>query len=426
MFGRKKESIAASSPTVGITSIPSEFYGGSNPVVKFKDVKKVVDLSMLSGQSVTPADKKLHDKQTAAGGGEAIHPVALLSNRRFLIIGGIIIFLVALVVTSAVYLMPYFKKLKPAPRPPEIEIQTPTSTAIITPTSSIIITPVTSTLSTTTVRDAKIELPSILLGDSEDGDNDGLSDREEEEVFTTDLGVPDTDNDTYQDGHEAYYLYNPTGKEPEKLLDSGLVKNYENPVWHYQIFFPLKWAVGNIDNDYREMLWSTITGENIELRVIDRKPGQTFDNWFAEWAPQEKFSDLTEFQSYYKVPGFRRTDYLVYYFPTPSKVYILLYHPSIGSSVVNYRMVIKMMARSLRLSQEANTSFPQDLILITTTSTTSSSGASPAWPSISITSTTSSVLTSSSSPPRVIFPLASTTFSAPASSASTSVSSTRR
>lgn len=50
-----------------------------------------------------------------------------------------------------------------------------------------------------------------------DSDGDGLSDWEEVKVWDTKPLVPDTDNDTYPDGHEVQNGYNPKGAG--KLLD---------------------------------------------------------------------------------------------------------------------------------------------------------------------------------------------------------------
>jgi hypothetical protein len=194
-----------------------------------------------------------------------------------------------------------------------------------------------------------LDFPSILLGDSVDGDTDGLTDKEEADVFNTDPGVPDTDNDGYQDGHEAYYLYNPAGKEPERLIEAGFFKEYENPQWHYKIYYPSMWALGNIDNEYRDILWSTLTGENIELQTITKDPQQSFSDWFSEWAPGEKYGDLVKFETYFNVQGYNRPDYLVYYFPTTDRVYVLVYHNTPDTTVINYRTVLKTMARSFRL-----------------------------------------------------------------------------
>ncbi len=161
--------------------------------------------------------------------------------------------------------------------------------------------------------------------------------------------MPDPDGDKYTDAQEVYNLYNPAGKEPMKLIESALVKEFVNPSFSYRVYQPISWATGAVDQEYRTVLFSTLTGENIEVRAIDKPPSQTFEQWFAEWAPGEKISDLTAFSSVFKENGFRRSDDLVFYFPTADRVYVFTYHTT-DSTAVNYRFVIKMMARSFRFS----------------------------------------------------------------------------
>jgi hypothetical protein len=185
------------------------------------------------------------------------------------------------------------------------------------------------------------------LGKSDDADGDGLTDKEED-VFNTDPGVKDSDNDGYTDQHEVFYLYNPSGKEPMKLIDSSLVKEYTNNEFEYSIFYPTNWAVGDVRSDSSDMLFSTLTGENIELRVFEKNGTENFAAWFSKWAPGEKFGDLVDFESYFKVKGWKRNDSLVYYFETNSRVFVIVYHVSLGSSIVNYPHVIETMARSFR------------------------------------------------------------------------------
>ena len=163
----------------------------------------------------------------------------------------------------------------------------------------------------------------------------------------SDSGTPDSDNDKYNDGHEIYNLFNPAGFEPIKLVDSGTVKEFSNPVHAYKLYFPALWAVGNVDPDYNDVLFSAITGENIEVKVYNKENGQTFEDWFAKSAISQKIEDLVEFETKFKEMGYRRSDYLVYYFYDENKVYILAYHTT-DSNAVNYRIIIKMMARSFR------------------------------------------------------------------------------
>lgn len=352
MFGnkKKKEDKIEKTP-IAVTTIPEEFYAGTNPVVKFKNIEKEID---LTDSHLSKADKKLLEKETAVGSNQPLHPVNLLSNRKFLFVGGLLVFL-CIAIGSGIYYVVFQNKSTPSGKITSSPSSTTTVSNIDTNTSTaspVIETPTTSVeVSTSSLSsESAIDFPSVVLGDSVDTDSDGLTDREEE-LFNTDLGVPDTDNDSYPDGHETYYLYNPAGEEPMRVIDSGSVKEFVNPVFGYKLYYPNTWAVGNVDSEYRDVLFSTITGENIEVRVFNKQAGEDFASWFARIAPREKYDDLVEFETYFKEKGWRRNDFLVYYFESQDKVYVIVYHTT-DSTVVNYRSIIKLTARSFELSSD--------------------------------------------------------------------------
>ncbi len=345
MWGKKKIAPTAHQPTMAIQTMPREFYAGANPVVKFKTVEQ--EVLIHPPPSAVPARSPSASPPQAPSGIKA-----WLGNRRRLwwgIAGLLIIF----VVGASWYYWRQATRLQP-PVTVQLAEQTPPSpasenTVPVIPSTTPEETP--PPLAATSTQE-KIEFPSVLLGDSEDSDHDGLTEAEEE-LFGTDQSVPDTDADRYPDGHEVYNLYNPGGKEPEKLIESGRVKDWENPLYGYHIYYPASWAVGNVDPDYRTVLFSAITGEYVEVRVVDKGPSFTLADWLAVEAPTERQSDLVNFQSVFKVPGMRRADYLVYYFEDEKHLYIILYNTT-TSPVVNYRLTVKMMARSFRLPESTN------------------------------------------------------------------------
>jgi hypothetical protein len=34
-----------------------------------------------------------------------------------------------------------------------------------------------------------------------------------------------------------------------KIIDSGLITEYTNPIWQYRIYYPAGWQVGEVDKD---------------------------------------------------------------------------------------------------------------------------------------------------------------------------------
>jgi len=344
MFGKKKVENLIPEIKIAVDTMPADFYGGVNPVVKFKNVNKEV---VVGQRTATPVEKSLLSKATAVGAKEKFHPANLLTNKRFLIIGGSVMFVVFLIGSGWYYSRDYFTS-RPAPILPG-----PTVTTVIEQPAVIEVVSIVEPTTTDQIAvkqfsaEAPIEFPSILLGDSADMDNDGVSDLAED-LFATDPALSDTDGDKFTDSQEINNLYNPAGVAPMKIIDSGLAQEFVNPVFKYQLYYPQNWLVGNIDPDFRDVLFSGMTGENIEVRVFDLAPGQTWADWFATFAPQEKITDLKEFITTSKKPGWQRNDGLVYYFVDASRVYVIVYHVT-DLNIVNYRIVIKMMARSFVL-----------------------------------------------------------------------------
>ena len=67
------------------------------------------------------------------------------------------------------------------------------------------------------------EIAALPPKNADDSDADGLTDREEAEIYGTDPANVDSDSDGYLDGGEVFYLYNPAGIAPVTLKESGLV-----------------------------------------------------------------------------------------------------------------------------------------------------------------------------------------------------------
>lgn len=285
--------------------------------------------------------------------------IRLVLRRRFLLIGAAVLFLLFIAGAGWYYYRASTSippAAPPAPLPPRLESVEP---GLSEPASEPAFAPILEPApAAPTIREPGIEFPSRFLADTVDLDQDGLTDLEEE-VFAADPAASDTDQDHYSDSHEVYNLYNPIGKEPIKLIDSGLIKAYTNPVWRYRLYYPKDWALGEADAEFRQVLFSTFTGEHVEVRVFDKSAGDTFSDWFARLAPQENQAELVDFSSVFKESGFRRSDYLVYYFTDSNHVYGVVYRAGSGATVIGFRTVIKMIARSFRMVGNGNALPPQ-------------------------------------------------------------------
>lgn len=373
MFGKSKdEKVPAPSATapIQVTAIPAEFYGGKNPIVKFKIVEKEVNLSRMEvGEKKSP----LSNTSTVT---KVAPPAGALTNRHSVLIWSGVLFVVFLIGATGYYWWqathlaalpaPHVAIVTPPPVVPIVvvpSIPEVTTTPVVTPTS-------TATSSAVLLNGGNLEFPSVLLGNSSDQDHDGLTDMEET-VFNTNVSLPDTDSDQYSDATEVFNLYSPAVAAPARLIDTDVIQDYENPTFGYRVYYPTNWVIGNVDTAYRDVLFSSVTGESAEIRVFDKTPNQTFDDWFAVWAPSEHTSSLRDFSSVFKLVGRSRSDNLVYYFGDEIHEYVLLYHPLPNSNVVNFREIISMMARSFRLATTPLT-VPEQPIVVPTSSVSSS------------------------------------------------------
>jgi hypothetical protein len=379
MFGKKPENFTQkTSATVSVQTMPADFYGGMNPIIKFKKVEKEIVLD--SRPKLTSSEKKMLDKSTAVGASDPLHAVNIFTNKKRSLIFFGILFVVAIVGAGGYY---YFQSKIQArvavPNPPKIEVAPVITESAIVPTNTEAVVIATDT-APKFLPEAPIDFPSYLLGDSPDLDRDNITDLAEE-LFGTDPSNPDTDVDGYNDGHEVFYLYNPSGKEPIRLVESQFVKEYKNSNFGYSILYPVTWALGLVDVQEREVLFSTLTGENIELRTFDLAPQQTFSDWFTQWGAQQNYQNLLDFQTRFLETGKSRNDSLVYYFFDNNHVYVMLYHTT-DSSVVNYRSVMVMMARSFKsaqfiipdnISAPVSSTFPAEMPATTGSQNTASS-----------------------------------------------------
>lgn len=336
MFEKSAPKVQAS-PELEISTIPSEFYGGANPAIKFRE----------TGKNLVEPPKHEVDapvvKNTRVSTG-------FFASQTFLMIGAAVLFLVFAGGAGLYYWMigkQAQKPVVPAPQPPVVITTTSTEDYSTTTTSDVTSTIPVINPSSTALAGGIIEFPSTLLGNTNDLDHDGLTDAEEE-VFHTDPAVPDSDSDGYDDGTEIYNIYSPTDYAPTRLITTANVKDYTNPAFNYRLYYPADWAVANVDQGYKDVLFSTITGENIEVRVFDRDPGQSFEDWFGTWAPGQSLGALSNFSTVFKETGIARNDNLVFYFTDEAHVYVIAYHVTGSDNKINYRAIIAMMARSFR------------------------------------------------------------------------------
>ena len=405
MFGKKEAAPAVpTTSAVSVTTIPTAFYGGKDPEI-YPEVKEV---SHGAAAPVSPP-KNIQELPPVAPLVEQIGTPPVSAHQRiekpkdsapeqksgskkiiFLFVGVIVI---AVAGISWYYLRPFFaaKPERALDVPPLVNTQNtlPPQENIPPPvvaTSTIVEEPVLPSLSSSTV----ILFPNALISVAPDIDGDELTDMEEE-LFRTDSGPWDTDADGYHDGREVFNLYNPTGTAPEKIIDSGLVREYVNPVWQYRLYYPTSWQVDAVDPNGDQVLLSSISGEYIEVRAFKKQVGESFDMWFAEHARGESYTDLVSRTNRFQIPTRYRSDGFVGYVESTDAIFVLLYRTGIQETFVRFPHVHTVLLQSFR-PYRTLTDIPKQIVL----PPSGGSAASSTTPAPSSTSTIPAASSSSS------------------------------
>jgi len=179
-----------------------------------------------------------------------------------------------------------------------------------------------------------------------DTDSDGLSDLEES-IFQSDPRNPDIDGDGFLDGNEVFNLYNPNGRAPAKLVDSGLIKEISGDVG-WSMFIPKDWTVSNdladgsratIDLGHGEKFYISIEKNDQNLPIVD---------WFMRQNPSAEKGQIMVYRSKGGYEGIIGPDLLTTYIPWDHSVFVFRYDMN-GQSFINYRTVYSMVLNSLKL-----------------------------------------------------------------------------
>lgn len=273
-------------------------------------------------------------------------PEAPIKTKKFPLIPAIIggIFVIA-AGGAAVYffVLPKPKKVAQIPTPPK-------ETGIPKPPSIIEEKPIeaTSTVSeeAPSATSTPIEEEGIHVG--LDSDGDGLTDAEEE-VYGSVVSNSDTDIDGFLDGHEVFHLYNPNGLSPEKLIDTGVVKNYKNDKDKYQIYYPSKWTIGGLGSGGQDgTIINSGTGEFMSIIVEENLNNLPIISWYLEQSPGTKAGDIQTFVTKNNLDGIKSSDGFIAYFTRNGIVYVISYN--IGTKIeINYKRTFEMMLNSFRI-----------------------------------------------------------------------------
>jgi len=267
-------------------------------------------------------------------------------KKILLIIGAVVVALIVIILGVLYYIGS--RKSAPAPLPVEPQTNIPVAPSATVPENN----PAPATTENTNINEqpAEVTPPTIVkLSSTLDSDNDGLTDKEEE-LFTTDLQKPDTDNDGYTDGQEVLNLYNPAGLAPVRIEDSGLVGKYDNPTYSYSILYPKKWLARALDDTNQEVIFTSDTGEFVQVVVQENPEQLVLLDWYRAQFPEQGESQIESVTNKTKdLSGIKSPDGLTVYYSSDKYIYAISYN--IGArNDLNFKTIFEMMYASFSLA----------------------------------------------------------------------------
>lgn len=362
---KKKGSEQESSSSLRMITIPDIFYGGADPEIYHAHHAKRAKEHVAKG--VAPPKKQMEPQLQTERKKPTTPTAPKRSFKKMIIFSSIVVFLIFIGGVSWYYYQQEFGNQNTglgtgappsAPNTGEQNIQTPTTP---TGTSQIATSTPTTTPENTQETTYRIsDFPAIITVDGADLDADGLTDKEEE-VFGTDPGIWDTDNDGYYDGQELMNLYSPTDEAPALLSDAGSVLEYIHPVRQYRLYYPAAWQQAAVGINSDNVLFSSIDGDYIELSTYQKEDGQTFTAWFGAHVDGQFFTDLAQETNRFGIDYYVRRDGLVAYVDYQDVVYVMIYHPS-EATRISYRAIMAMAFQGFR-PVEVVTQIPEQEIL---------------------------------------------------------------
>lgn len=416
MFGKKNpndQDKVATEPVHDIGVIPDIFYGGSDPdIYNEKEISKKEVAAEKKETSPVIEKKEAPVVRTAGPRRLPPPPLPTMESQPAPVTASpapaqmtkpvpappskaktvFIVLVVAILLSAGAFAVWYFFfRPSEAPTPvqnpsqqvtsPQEETLPPTLPPVETSTVSLPEEPTTPTSSLQRER----SLPLLSFLTVADSDNDKLT-APEEEIFQTDPETFDSDSDGYYDGQEVFNLYNPKGIAPMKIIDSGLVQEYVNPTFQYKIYFPVAWRATAIDErDNKQVLFSAITGDYVEVKAYDKVAGESFPGWFGRVVGDQIYTDLVPGTNRFSVPFYGRKDGLVSYFDTPNTVYIVIFY-SISEDKNDFPHVMDMMVQSFRPAK-TNSDLPLQRVVPSPDNSASSSVSGVSESVVSVSST---------------------------------------
>lgn len=187
---------------------------------------------------------------------------------------------------------------------------------------------------------------SVRVPDSKDSDRDGLTDVEEL-LYGTGRDTPDSDLDSFSDGVELVSGYSPRG--PGKLADTNLVKSYIHTSFGYSLLYPTTWTAAPNPQSTNGIIFSTDTGEFINVDVESNLAKLSARDWYLKVSPGVDTRSISSIQNTSKsLEGVLTLDGQTAYYTSGDKAYIISYNTNLLTAA-NFRKTFEMTYKSFAL-----------------------------------------------------------------------------
>ncbi len=265
-----------------------------------------------------------------------ILPTASKRHTKSLVIFGVVF--VVILGIGGFFLIQWTNKPAQAP-----VVLTPPPTAL--PSASATETPPASGTQTT---GAAVSPFDGTFQSGADTDSDGLTDKEEVEIYRSDSRLPDTDSDGFLDGNEVFNGYDPTAAPPQTLLQGGLAKEFFGTTpFSFVVWHPASWSLVVERAVSEDQTFVSTTGEQFRLSVKQKDAAQSLSDWYAA----QEISGTPRVSVTKKGKTFLMSENQLFAFVDVGQgVATFAYEPG-TKGTLEYLMTLQMMVNSLAVEQ---------------------------------------------------------------------------
>ncbi len=173
----------------------------------------------------------------------------------------------------------------------------------------------------------------------------------EEFLYGTDPMEADTDGDSYNDGIEVRNGYSPREPGSARLATDTKIAVYASSQFGFTALYPSAWVVAPLDEQtQREVIFTSATGEFIELRIEDAPTTDSLQKWFtSEGSSVSGYGEIKQIGSNEMSVS---ADGKVWYVKPMNGAHVFVLSYDIGTKTqLNFGTTFEMIARSLKMKE---------------------------------------------------------------------------